>query len=543
MGSNNGTVDALVIGAGASGGAFSWSLANAGFDVMCLEQGDWVDPKAYPSTHQDWETHRLTDFSPDPNLRAQPQDYPVNNDDSPIAPLMYNAVGGSTIHWSGHFPRMHPSDFRVRTLDGVADDWPLSYYDLEPYFDLNDRMIGVAGVTGDPANPPRSPRQTPPVPMGKVGEKVIEGFDNLGWHWWPSDNAVLTAPYDGRAPCNNCGPCDIGCYRRAKASSDVSYWPKAIARGAALKTGARVREITVGADGRASGAVYYDRDGFLHEQKARIVVMACNGVGTPRILLSSQSGRFPNGLANGNGLVGTHLMFHPYAMITGVFDDQLDGHKGPLGCVIMSQEFYESGPEPGLRPRLHPADGPELRPAEHRPRRPRRARRDSMGREPSQHLRRAAWAHSNSLRHWRRPAGGPQPGHAGPRAHGRRRHPRAQDQLHSLGEQPEPAGPRHRPQRRGAGGGGRRAGARQPADAPRRLAPDGHGQDGHGPRRVGRGQRRQEPRGRQPVRDRRQHPHHWRRREPDLNHPGPGAIHSRTDTEDRPRTAGLEVGP
>ena len=108
MGSNNGTVDALVIGAGASGGAFSWSLANAGFDVMCLEQGDWVDPKAYPSTHQDWETHRLTDFSPDPNLRAQPQDYPVNNDDSPIAPLMYNAVGGSTIHWSGHFPAHAP---------------------------------------------------------------------------------------------------------------------------------------------------------------------------------------------------------------------------------------------------------------------------------------------------------------------------------------------------------------------------------------------------------------------------------------------------
>ena len=83
MGSSNGTVDALVIGAGASGGAFSWSLANAGFDVMCLEQGDWIDPKSYPSAQQGWETHRQTDFSPDPNLRAQPQDYPVNNDGSP----------------------------------------------------------------------------------------------------------------------------------------------------------------------------------------------------------------------------------------------------------------------------------------------------------------------------------------------------------------------------------------------------------------------------------------------------------------------------
>ena len=98
----------------------------------------------------------------------------------------------------------------------------------------------------------------------------------------------------------------------------------------------------------ASGAVYYDRDGVLHEQRAHIVVMACNGVGTPRILLSSQSGRFPNGLANGNGLVGTHLMFHPYGMVTGVFDDHLDGHKGPLGCVIMSQEFYESDASRGF---------------------------------------------------------------------------------------------------------------------------------------------------------------------------------------------------
>ncbi len=348
MGSNDGTVDALVIGAGASGGAFAWSLASAGFDVMCLEQGDWVDPKTYTSTLQDWEVHRLTDFSADPNVRAQPQDYPVNNQDSPIAPLMYNAVGGSTIHWSAHFPRFRPSDFRVRSLDGVADDWPLSYYDLEPYFDLNDRMIGVAGTNGDPANPPRSPRQTPPVPVGRLGEKVIEGFDNLGWHWWPSDSAVLTAPYDGRAPCNNCGPCELGCYRRAKASSDVSYWPKAIAKGAVLKTGARVREITVDRGGLARGAVYYDRGGVLHEQKARIVVMACNGVGTPRILLSSQSGRFPNGLANDNGLVGTHLMFHPYAIVTGVFDEQLDGHKGPLGCTIMSQEFYETDTSRGF---------------------------------------------------------------------------------------------------------------------------------------------------------------------------------------------------
>ena len=149
MAQNNRIVDVLVIGAGSSGGAFTWSLAEAGINVMCLEQGGWMDPSTYPSTQNGWELHKQTDFNPNPNFRGLPQDYPVNESGTPIAPLMFNAVGGSTIHWNAHFPRLHPSDFRVRMLDGVADDWPVSYQQLEPYFDLNDRMTGVAGITGD----------------------------------------------------------------------------------------------------------------------------------------------------------------------------------------------------------------------------------------------------------------------------------------------------------------------------------------------------------------------------------------------------------
>ena len=195
----NSSVDVLIVGAGASGGAFAWSLSEAGIKVMCLEQGDWISPESYPTTEDDRELHRLTDYNPDPNVRALPQDYPVNNGDSPIAPLMYNAVGGSTIHWSAHFPRFHPSDFRVKSLDGVADDFPVTYGQLEPYFDLNDRMNGVAGLTGDPAYPPKSARQTPPIPLGKLGVTIAKGFDKLGWHWWPSDSAIITKAL--RRPC------------------------------------------------------------------------------------------------------------------------------------------------------------------------------------------------------------------------------------------------------------------------------------------------------------------------------------------------------
>ena len=342
MARNDDIADVLVIGAGASGGTFTWSLAEAGINVMCLEQGGWMDPSTYPSTQNDWEIHKQTDFNPNPNFRGLPQDYPVNESGTPIAPLMFNAVGGSTIHWGAQFPRLHPSDFRVRTLDGVADDWPVSYQQLEPYFSFNDQMVGVAGITGDTAYPPKSERQTPPIPLGKTGDTIVRGFENLGWHWWPSDSAILTRPYDGRAACNNRGPCEIGCPLRAKASTDVTYWPKAIARGAILKTNARVREITLGKDGLAGGAVYYDSDGRVQRQKARIVVMACNGIGTPRLLLNSRSSLFPNGLANNSGLVGRNLMFHPVSIVMGVFDEQLEGYKGPMACVIVSSEFYET---------------------------------------------------------------------------------------------------------------------------------------------------------------------------------------------------------
>src|SRR5205814_884789 len=160
--------DVLIIGAGASGGAVAWSLAEAGFRVVCLEQGDWVAPESLPHGRDDWELHRLTDFNADPNVRQRASDYPVNAASSTFTPLMFNAVGGSTIHWSAHFPRYHPSDFRVRTLDGVGQDWPLTYDELAPFYDLSDRVTGVSGMTGDPSQPPRAPRGTPPLPVGEL---------------------------------------------------------------------------------------------------------------------------------------------------------------------------------------------------------------------------------------------------------------------------------------------------------------------------------------------------------------------------------------
>jgi len=339
--------DVLIVGAGAAGAAIAWRLAETRMRIVCLEQGDWMDPADYPTTRHEWEMERFGRFGLSPNLRGRREDYPVNDDASPIKISNFNAVGGSTILYAAHFPRMHPSDFRVRSLDGVADDWPIDYTTLAPYYDENARMMGVAGLAGDPAYPPKEPT-LPPVPLGRLGETLARGFDKLGWHWWPSDSAIATAEHSGRAPCINLGPCIMGCAQGAKGSTDLTYWPAAIRAGVELRTRARVREITVDANGMADGVVYHDADGVERRQEAEIVILACNGVGTPRLLLNSRSPRFPDGLANRSGLVGRNLMFHPYAMVMGVFPERLEGYKGPTGCSLICQEFYETDPSRGF---------------------------------------------------------------------------------------------------------------------------------------------------------------------------------------------------
>jgi len=338
--------DVLIIGAGASGAAIAWSLAETRMRIVCLEQGDWMKPHEYPSTHMDWEARGWDAFSISPNRRSRRTDYPINDSNSPIAVANFNGVGGGTILYAGHFPRFHPSDFRVRTLDGVADDWPIDYDTLAPYYDENDRMMGVSGLSGDPAYPPK-PQLMPPLPLGKSGDMLARGFNSMGWHWWPSDSAIATEAYDGRDKCINLGACVTGCAQGAKASTDITYWPHAIRAGVELRTRARVREITVRADGMADGAIYVDEAGVDQAIKAEVVILACNGVGTPRLLLNSTSTLFPDGLANSSGLVGKNLMFHPYAAIQGIMPSETDGAKGPGNC-IWSQEFYETDARRGF---------------------------------------------------------------------------------------------------------------------------------------------------------------------------------------------------
>ena len=343
-------VDFLVIGAGASGAAATWSLADTGTRIMCMEQGDWMKQADYPSNFRNWEVLqgwftdlKKTKWSVSPNVRNLKADYPINDyDDSSVQIHNYNAVGGSTVHFGAHFPRFHPSDFKVKSLDGVADDWPIDYQQLEPYYNQNDQIIGVSGLEGNPAYPPKK-SHLPPLPVGKKGDVIARGFNKLGWHWWPSDSAIISQPYEGRDKCINLSTCISGCTQGAKSSADVTYWPLALRRkGVELKTNCRVREITINKQGMADGVVYYDGEGRENRQKAEVVILACSAIGSPRILLNSTSQMFPNGLSNRSGMVGKNLMLHPWCRADGYFEEGLDANIGPVACNITSHEFYET---------------------------------------------------------------------------------------------------------------------------------------------------------------------------------------------------------
>jgi choline dehydrogenase-like flavoprotein len=343
--------DVLIVGAGASGAVTAKHLAENGMRVVCLEQGDWMSRPSMPDYVGDrdtWELAAGKQWNADPNVRALWHDYPCDVEDSDYPIFMYNAVGGTTIYWAGLWTRFLPSDFRVRSLDGVADDWPLSYEELEPFYETVEREFAVSGRAGDPAYPPSAEMPLRSWPINAGGRRMAEALNRLGWHWWPPMQAIASDAYGELNACVRYGPCRMGCPAHAKASVDLTHWPAAIRNGARLVTGARVSEVTVNAAGLATGAVYVDREGRRHHQTADVVILAANGIGTPRLLLLSASQAHPDGLANSSGLVGKRLMMHPQAVITGIYDDEIEDWKGPNGEWLRSYQFYESDPARGF---------------------------------------------------------------------------------------------------------------------------------------------------------------------------------------------------
>jgi choline dehydrogenase-like flavoprotein len=342
--------DVLVVGAGAAGAAVCASLGARGLDVVCLEQGEWYPPEERPKAFADWEVRDLRAWSPRVAGRSSPCDYPVTSTgDDPVDVLMVPAVGGSTVAYGGHFWRLSPSDFGLAGAEGFGVDWPISYEELAPYYTRNERITGVSGLAGDPTGPARAPSLHPPLPIGPSGDRFVRAFEQLGWAWWPQDQAIVSQPHAGRPPCTNRGFCRLGCPPGSLSTADVTYWPRALEAGVELRTRSTVAELVLAPDGRAAGADYLDGAGRLHEVRARVVIVCANGIGTPRLLLMSRPPGHPDGLANSSGLVGRNLMLHVSAYAFARFDERIDGWQGPFGVAIASRQFAETDPQEGFR--------------------------------------------------------------------------------------------------------------------------------------------------------------------------------------------------
>ena len=348
--------DAVIVGSGAGGGPLALALSRAGLDVLVLEKGPRFRPEDYPADEIANQRHHffLPYLDGEPHTVVTPKTTrPVRTELGWIA----TCVGGGTVHMGAFLYRFHPDDFRMRSRFGPVEelaDWPFGYDELEPYYALAEREVGVAGLAGlNPFEGPRSgPYPLPPLDSHPITPWLEEACRKRGLHPFPTPRSINSRPYQGRPACVYCHACaGYGCRVDAKGSAASALLPRAEETGhCEVRPECMVREITVDKQGRASGCVYLDRDGREHEVPARLVFVCASAVESARLLLLSRSPRFPDGLANGSGLVGRHLQFHGVTMGHGrlrIGDrPELASWHPFLGVSAMDHYFLPDGVSP-----------------------------------------------------------------------------------------------------------------------------------------------------------------------------------------------------
>jgi choline dehydrogenase-like flavoprotein len=329
-------VDLVVIGAGAGGVTLAQRLSRAGWRIVILERGPFWDPD------RDWvsdEKGAGPIYWTDKRIISGADPVEMGKNNSGVG------VGGSMTHFAGYTPRLHPSDFEVRTRDGIAVDWPISYRDLKESFERIERELPVAGQDwpwGDPHSYPHAPH-----PVSSAGTVAWRGAEASGIEMRVGPVSIANGRFGNRPHCIYRGFCLQGCKVNAKASPLITHLPDAIEHGVEVRPDSMAVRVEVDeSSGRAVGVTYIT-DGQVHFQPADAVAVCGYAIETPRLLLNSSSHRFPHGIGNDHDQLGRYVMVQGATQVAGRFEMDLRMYKAPPP-EVSSEQFYETDERRGF---------------------------------------------------------------------------------------------------------------------------------------------------------------------------------------------------
>lgn len=354
--------DAIVIGSGAGGGVAACGLAEAGRRVLVVEAGAWPSVDELHRDHlrnprSDWGLAPLSGPTDPRDLRVlddgrtrltlRPADGGWNNN-------AFTAGGGTRVYGAQAW-RFGPLDFTMATAYGVPEgsalrDWPLTYADLEPYYQRAEWEVGVSGGPGDGPWAGERARALPmgPLPAGPSRQRLADAAASLGFSTVTVPLLVNSRAYLGRSGCAQCGLCvGFACPVDAKNGSQNTMLTRAFATGrATMVLETRAARLRTDTTGRVIGVTLVgtvDGTGWTRDVAAAEVVVAAGAVESARLLLNSRSDREPGGIGNNNDLVGRHLQGHLYGGALGIFDDVVEDLLGPGPSIATTDYRHRNG--------------------------------------------------------------------------------------------------------------------------------------------------------------------------------------------------------